>query len=477
MSSKADLERELELMERGLSHKTYLAFHHHEGPAAAGGGAGEGEMQRRQHQHQVGGRIQARFPWEILQAKVETLRREGRDTKRLTVLKSVPALLANALDSRGLPREGLPSPASSSLSSSRMESTDDVLKRLRLTFNTALAGLAQQKKEEEQQQGGGRDDSSSSSGEPLGNGFVAALELLRQVDVLLQDLRDRQEAEELGESLRQRYHRQQQRRPAAAAAAAAVGRGTQTRMLEAWEEEEGKKGREKGNPQAIHLYLNALGQVSSASGRTSLSSSSSSPPPPSLPGFPTCVDPNAKWLEALASPAAGIRNVDALRSALEACAHLKGIVFAGTKGQNGKLIAKCGGLKGEMWKAEVHLKTRLTLAERARAPAAAAAMGATLFPLLVRVTLVGNKNSAWSERVDEEIKAALLRWREWTQDDVVKTVAAVLEEIRMRVRPGARCDLTGRALKLDDASLEPVPPYTPCTSSSSGSGVAYQLQL
>lgn len=471
-SSKADFERELELMQRGLSHQPYLAFHRHEGPAAAASAApGVGDMQQRQYEHQLGGYMQARSPWEMLQAKVETLLREGRDSKRLAVLKSVPALLADALDDRGLPREGFPYPASSSLYSSRTESTADLLKRLRLTFNAALAGLAQSKVEE-QHQGGEKGDSSSSSGAPIGNGFVEACGLLRQVDVLLQDLRDRQEAEESGESPRQRYHQQQQRRQAAV-----VGRGTQTRTSEAWKDEEGRKGGGKGDPQTIQLYLNALEEVSSASGHPSLSSFSSSPTPPSRLLFFACVDPNARWLEALASPAAGIRNVDALRSALEDCAHLKGIVLAGTKGPNGKLIAKCGGVKGEMWKAEVHLKTRLTLAERARAPAAAAAMGATLFPLLVRVTLVGNKNSAWSERVDEEIQAALLQWREWTKDDVVKTVAAVLEEIRIRVRPGARCDLTGRALKLDGASLEPVPPYTPCTSSSCGSGVAYQLQL
>ena len=46
-----------------------------------------------------------------------------------------------------------------------------------------------------------------------------------------------------------------------------------------------------------------------------------------------------------------------------------------------------------------------------------------------------------------------------------------------RVQPGVRCDLTGRALKLDGASFEPVPPYTPCSSSSSGSEVAYRLRL
>eukprot|EP00966_Prymnesium_polylepis_P132255 3058321-Prymnesium_polylepis.1 len=61
----------------------------------------------------------------MLQAKVETLLREGRDSKRLAVLKSVPALLADALDDRGLPREGFPYPASSSLYSSRTESTAD----------------------------------------------------------------------------------------------------------------------------------------------------------------------------------------------------------------------------------------------------------------------------------------------------------------------------------------------------------------
>jgi len=380
-----------------------------------------------------------------------------------------------------------------------MESTDDVLKRLRLTFNAALARLAQQKQQQGQQQqqqeqqggegnGSSTNGSSSSSGggKPLGNGFVEALGLLKQVDVLLQELRDRQEAEERGKSRvqwQQQQQQQQQRRPAGGGAAGG-GRGRGTRMLEAWEEEVGRNGRGRGNLQAIDRYLNALEQASSSSGHTS---SFYSPPssfsfsPTSPPVFLPFLDPNACWLQALASPAAGIRDVGALRSALEASDQLKDIVFAGPKGHNGKLIARYGSGSGknggELWKAEVHLTTRLTLAERARASAAAAAMGATLFPLLLRVTLVGNKDSAWSERVEEETKASLLRWREWTKDDVVKTVAAVLEELRMRVQPGARCDLTGRALKLDGALFEPMPPYSPCSSSSSGSGVAYRLRL
>jgi len=427
---KTDLETELAMLEQGFSQCSYMNI-----PEGAGVKTeelqerlllGNAVAQRLSDDAAMAPRVHSRLSWDVLQAKVQTMVREGRETKRLNVLRAIPDLVTAALKKRGLPSDPAATPVLST-PSKRPESLDGVLTRLRTTYNAALACLAEHGGG---QSGGGGEGPGGDGSKPVGVGFMKALELLKSVDVMLQELRRHQK----------------------------MGVAADTGRSDPWQPGRGTaRGPGEGDPQALDQFLNAL---QSREGGVSLNS-------PRL--MIETLKPGEAWLEDLRSPATGIRAVTAVEEVLRASSHFKDFAFSSSSHHN----TISATFKKGQWEAEILLAERLTRAERDRS--AGAATEGTLFPLLVWVSAAGNRASSWSGRLEQEVRAALLRWRDWTQDDPVQTIAAVLEELRLRVQHGARCDLTGRMLKVDGASFEPVPPYT--LSGGTGSGLAYRMCL
>lgn len=188
--------------------------------------------------------------------------------------------------------------------------------------------------------------------------------------------------------------------------------------------------------------------------------------PTGNPDLPAAVDPEAEWLQQLAAPTRGIKHATAIQAALQGVDRFKDFAF-GCQGSSLFTAA----YKGSLCRVHVYMAKRMTAKEQQHGGG-----GDGLFPCLVQVTMEGNSGSAWSKRMEEEANAALLRWRQATQQDTVQTVAAVLEELRLRVHPGTRGDdLTGRALKLAGPSVEPMTPCLPSLGGSSGRGLAYRL--
>ena len=351
--------------------------------------------------------------WAGLQQLVAETARAGEQGggKRAQALKNMPALVAAALAVRGLP--GPAGVGGEEEGEGSVAGMGGTVERLRAAFNGAMARL------------GG-------SVEPgrLGVGVMEALGLLGQADVLLQELKD-----ELG----------------AGGGRAAAG------------ETEGV-----ADPAVLARFWRGLEEEIEDGGEGAAAAPvTPEPPSASLAG----------WLAGL-----GAREPVADAGALAAV--LKGLGdgrFQEGKGpyrlrSGGPMLLRAthtalpggggGGGSGEAgpgrtwWVAEVVLG-------KARGPEAAAAGAVGVVPVLVRVVVEGNPASAWSRRAEEAAAAALLGWGRWLRErggvagaDAVRTVAAVLEELRLTLRPGV-CGLTGRALMLDGASgpLDIVTPY------------------
>lgn len=339
--------------------------------------------------------------WAGLQQLVAETARAGEQDggKRAQTLKNAPALVADALAARGLPAVAEQQKQQEEEGGEGLlTGTGGTVERLRAAFNGAMARLG-------------------SSVEPgrLGAGVVEALGLLGQADVLLQELKG-----ELGGGSGE-----------GTAAGGTEGAADPAALARLWREFEGD------------------GKDAAAAPSTP------EPPAASVAG----------WLAGL-GPAAREPVADA--GALAAA--LRGL--AGGRFQEGKGPYRLGSggamllrathtappLEGPgrtNWVAEVVLG-------KARGPEAAGGV----VPVLVRVVVEGNPASAWSRRAEEAAAAALLRCGQWLRErdggaaDAVRTVAAVLEELRLTLRPGV-CGITGRALMLDGASgpLELMTPY------------------
>lgn len=359
---------------------------------------------------QAGEQFQPSLNWAGLrQLVLETARAAGDagggGGKRTQALQNAPALVTAALAARGL------------LSLEGDGGGQGAVQRLRATVNAAMARLASE---------GGR----------LGQGMVDGLGLLARADVLLQEIRGAYGGGKGGK----RGEQEEEER---------LGAADPLALARFWV---GVEGTPTEQPTVV---VSGLAAWIAGLDAAAVDEEGGVGSAEALAAALTRVDARfeeGKGPYRLEARGRTVLRVTHTAAAVEESSRL------GRQQQEGQW-------SGTEWAADV------VLGKEKHGPSTTPA-AAAMVPVLVRVVVEGNAGSAWSRRAEAAAAGALLRWGFQkggsSSRGTVRTVAAVLEELRATLRPGV-CGLTGRALAMDaggGGAVELVAPY--CTVSGGG---------